>query len=178
VPRKVPRTFWVSPHQRESSLAGKSDSILIQATINELKYSVLAMSAKPSGKKRARQAEFLSSFIGPRSRPSPHTLTRISFNEDGLEMKEHAIPVPTSSTPPTFKFLEPLVLGSDPIDNLSDGEGDGSEEGKVDDNKTDTTQVRTYSFTFSSIPLICNHPRRVRFFRHSWRSRVHSKGPF
>lgn len=104
------------------------------------------MSSKPSGKKRVRQAEFLASYVAPRTCPRPNTITRINFNEDGLQTEECPLPVPMSSAPPTFKLLEPLRLGSDPIDNLSDGEEDSNEEEKVEEkvegDKTTTTQVR------------------------------------
>ena len=80
------------------------------------------MASRPSGKKRAHNAEFQASFSGPRSRPNPHTLTRLDYVDGRMKTEERPLPVPMDVQEAIIQLLEPLEHERDPIDSFLDGE--------------------------------------------------------
>ena len=137
---------------------------------------IVRMASNPSGKKRARQSDFLASFSGPRIRPNPNTLTRIDRSEDGLKTGELSLPVPTDTQPATFYLLEPLKEEVDPIDELADGEGEVEEveEVKVVDGKGEKiTQVCQVRYLYRK--LTHGFARLARFSRDSSKLKIFYK---
>jgi hypothetical protein len=134
------------------------------------------MSSKPNGKKRARQADFLASFSGPRIRSSPQ-LTRSYRADDTLKFEERPLPVPIDTRSPTIQILEPLERETDCIDALSDGEGEGEGDEVVaaDDNAKGLTQVCPLQFSYQ---ILSKTPtRHAPFLKGLWKSRIDSKIP-